>query len=100
MRRIVVAVVLGALVAFRAEAEEITLERDEIACRHYSDAVQAKSMMIQNDMEAALKVYARARCPILEKGQLVTIADLRGRYVCLRPKGEPDCFWIAFIPKR
>lgn len=104
MRWIVVALALGALTGCQAEAEveEVTLTKNVTACRHYSDAAQAFSLIVQNDTDAVAKLWQRANCPTFKEGQVVSVTDRRERSVCLRAKGEPDCLWAdqTALPRR
>lgn len=69
-----------------------------IGCKDKDDTKKVKALYSANDRVAAMK-YAAARpdtCMLLPAGTLGTVQHLSGWSAdsCIRPKGEPECFWV------
>lgn len=69
-------------------AEGITL-----ACRDSETYARILNLVSNDDAEAARKLIRGGNCIGIAKGQLVTIRDKLLILDCLRPQGDPDCYW-------
>jgi hypothetical protein len=66
-------------------------------CAKQADFDKIKSLaLIEKDREAADK-YGLRNCTVLSPSTEMRVSDTSVWHgsVCVRPKGEPDCFWTA-----
>jgi hypothetical protein len=77
--------------------DSAVLERRLFACVSYADYEQADDLAREKDMESLRtfirQKYATKECVFLPKGMEVYAMQSRGRFECLRPKGDTKCFW-------
>ncbi|WP_345822410.1 hypothetical protein ABC766_12930 [Methylobacterium fujisawaense] len=74
------------------------LETGFIGCRDKDDLSKVKSLFLAGDKEAAIKFVTRKipDCRPFSEGVtgIVEENSVWSNSTCLRPKGEPDCFWL------
>ncbi len=83
---------LPALMCPPAAAESMT--GAGYACRSLDDFKHLIELAIDHDLEGAVAFARRADCPLLGQGIQVTIEQRSAAFMCVRPKGDPDCFWV------
>lgn len=66
-------------------------------CRDLATMNRVAELILENDIEAAIKVAIRAGtgCRLFEEGEKVIVEEFSTPHslVCIRVKGDPDCFW-------
>jgi hypothetical protein len=77
--------------------DRVAVNKATLACPKLSDMRRVMELASQQDMQAARAFAERQGCrQILERTVGVVEKSGRPKFVadCLRPQGEPDCFWI------
>ena len=83
---------LLALMCPPAAAESMTSAG--YACRSLEDFKHLIELAIDHDLEGAVTFARRADCPLLDQGTQITIERRSAAFMCVRPKSDPDCFWV------
>jgi hypothetical protein len=93
----------GDVVITEAPADgEVVITQFMFGCKTIAIAMKAVTFL-RNDKQALLEVIRRGECINLQPGSVVSLM-YRGTllrvgaslfFVCLRPKGKPDCWWTA-----
>ena len=81
---------------------EVVLKNTMLACRTIAIGMNVVKFL-RDDKEAILEVVKRGDCINLQSGSVVSLmyrgtlprVDASLFFVCLRPKGKPDCWWTA-----
>lgn len=103
--RVAVLTVLLAGLAIQAQAasrvkigEQGRLRQTIVGCRAKDDSARVFQLIAANDKEAAIAYAQRAfpRCRAVEGDTRGVVEDqsFSPDMVCLRAKGDPDCFWL------
>ncbi|GAB9242105.1 hypothetical protein [Bradyrhizobium diazoefficiens] len=79
--------------------DQVIVNKATLGCPKLSDMRRVLELSaIQQDEDAALKLAERQGCRQILAGTIGLI-EKSGRpniiVDCMRPRGEPDCFWIA-----
>ena len=96
--RAMVAVTVLLLMGSLAHAE-MRVTRNVIGCQTRATFDKVVRLQIDGDMEALKKFlvvpFIAGECTVFKAGDTVSVEDVKifGGVVCMRPRGEPTCFW-------
>ena len=88
-----------ALSIMSAVASELTVTKATVGCKNREDKDKLTGFSVDGDTEA-FKKFAMAHilvgdCVLMNEGDVAFLEDtaIFSGLVCIRPKGETDCFW-------
>jgi hypothetical protein len=84
-----------------ATAQAASVVKPVVACKAEPDAKKILEFIAKNDNSGLEKFrtskVATGDCSSLSKGMAVTIDKRDGQFVCVRPTGGLDCFWVSDV---
>jgi hypothetical protein len=72
-------------------------ERLVPGCKSRDDADRILQMWLEKDTDAAMTLISPGRCRWFRQGEQLSLSYQYAFFndnICLRPKGEVDCYWI------
>lgn len=78
--------------------QTVTLARGFVGCTDRDTSERILKLVAEGDTTAAAKLAQRERCISLSGGARATIKEnsVWSHFACLRPQGEPDCYWFPW----
>jgi|SRR6516225_11704234 len=75
-----------------APEKPLTFSKPTMGCR--SKDVMSRMVDIRDDQQAVKALYQRSDCIIVPLRTPLKIEEWDWHFVCIRPEGLPDCYWV------